>query len=104
MSSRRPLALFSMLPLASAVLALGIFSATYFEYFSRHEADLLGSYLPMAIGLGSFFILMYTVTYLGTSAVTVRGRHAKAACAPLSSTVRTPTLSADSSSAHAYDQ
>jgi hypothetical protein len=68
-----------MLPLAGAALALGIFSATYFEYFSRHEAHLVGSYLPMAIGLGSFFLLIYAVTYLGTTAETVLGRHAKAA-------------------------
>ena len=79
LSSRVSISVHAWRPLAGAVLALGIFSATYFEYFSRHEAHRAGSYLPMAVGIGSFFLLTYAVSYRATSAVTVLGRHAKAA-------------------------
>lgn len=64
--------------LTGLVVGLGIFTATYFAYFSSHEAQRPGSYLPLAIGLGSFFLLTYVVIYLGTSAATLLRRHAKA--------------------------
>ena len=74
------------LHLLGIVLSLGIFAATYFVYFSLHRANAPGSYLPIAIGPGLYFVLMYALNYLGMSTHPSWGRVTRAAGITLAET------------------
>ena len=84
-----PKALISLsapLQLLGIVLSLGIFAATYYLYFSLHRANAPGSYLPIAIGPGVYFVLMYALNYLCMSTHPSWGRVARAAAITLTET------------------
>jgi hypothetical protein len=45
------------------VLSLSIFVGTFFTYFSRHQAHIAGSYVPIGIGTFAFLGLMTWINY-----------------------------------------
>ncbi|MBC7756721.1 MAG: hypothetical protein H7Z20_08830 [Bdellovibrio sp.] len=68
-------------------LSLGIFLATYFTYFSRHQLHISGSYLPLVIGVISFSGLMFWLSYLALISQKSTARFVKAASFSLVLTV-----------------
>lgn len=74
------------LHLVAVALALLIFTATVYAYLSSHGTHVRG-YLPLTIGLTSFFVLMAALVYLGSSSKTSSGRIAKAAGIALAETI-----------------
>jgi hypothetical protein len=85
-SGNRPLSQMShstWLTLAAVILSLGIFVATYFQYFMRHETGAAGSHAPLTIGVGSYFVLMCALNYLGLPSSPPLGRLARAAAVAL---------------------
>ena len=62
----------------SVVLSLLIFVGTYFTYFSRHLSHAPGSYLPLAVGISTFFGLMSWFNYLAFPSPSLPVRLAKA--------------------------
>jgi hypothetical protein len=46
------------------VLSLSIFVSTFFTYFSRHQAHIEGSYVPIEIGTLAFLGLMTWINFL----------------------------------------
>lgn len=75
------------LHLVGVALALLVFTATVYAYLSRPEPHVHGSYLPLVIGVTSFFLLMAALIYIGTSSKTLSGRIAKAAGIALAETI-----------------
>lgn len=68
-------------------LSLCIFVATYYSYFSLHQMHTSGSYLPLAIGVSTFFWLMVWLNYLAFRSQAPLVRFAKAAGFALAGTV-----------------
>jgi len=80
-ADNRPLTLMARpmwLQLAAVILSLSIFVAIYLQYFTRHETGPGIGYSPLAIGAGSYFVLMCALNYLGYSSSPTPFRLAKA--------------------------
>jgi hypothetical protein len=71
------------LTLAAVILSLGIFVATYLQYFMRHETSAAGSYAPIGIGVGSYCVLMCALNYFADSSSLPFRRLAKAVAVTL---------------------
>jgi hypothetical protein len=68
-------------------LALVIFLATYYTYFSHHQLHVSGSYLPLVIGVISFSGLMFWLNYLALHSHKPLARLVKAASLSLALSV-----------------
>ena len=74
-SAPKPMAPLLAISVASSLL---IFVATYFIYFSRHQSEVAGGYMPLAVGIGAFFSLMSWFNYLALPSQSFQVRLAKA--------------------------
>jgi hypothetical protein len=73
---------FPLLP-AGVVVGLLIFVGTYFTYFYRHQTHAHGSYIPLAVGIGTFFCVMLGLNYLALASRPAPARLAMASGAAI---------------------
>jgi hypothetical protein len=76
-----------LLHVAGVLTGLCAFVGIFFAYLDRHQTHAAGTYLPLAVGVGIFFVAMCTLAYLVGASGSSRQRIVRAAVIALLETI-----------------